>query len=148
MSPDQSEPARSTELVEIRITRPKCRFAKCQLRDLTRGRVGKRGDFGKSSLPQRVTRWSMGAPRRTALTARSAQREPRRRRLDGQTTKGCYVSSRRGAPSLPSARRGCMSNPSDSLIRAAPPLGGELRDYLARHRAALMARLAVGEDGI
>jgi [protein-PII] uridylyltransferase len=41
-----------------------------------------------------------------------------------------------------------MANPSDSLIRVAPPLGAELRDYLARHRADLLARLAAGEDGI
>jgi [protein-PII] uridylyltransferase len=41
-----------------------------------------------------------------------------------------------------------MSAPSDTLIRAAPPLGGELRDYLHRHREALVARLAAGEDGL
>ncbi len=41
-----------------------------------------------------------------------------------------------------------MSAPSDTLIRAAPPLGGELRDYLTRHREALAAKLAAGEDGL
>jgi [protein-PII] uridylyltransferase len=42
-----------------------------------------------------------------------------------------------------------MSSPSDTLIRAAPPLGGELRDYLQRHRDAFTAKLEVaGEDGI
>lgn len=41
-----------------------------------------------------------------------------------------------------------MSAPSDALIRAAPPLGGELRDYLQRHRDSLGARLAAGEDGL
>jgi hypothetical protein len=34
------------------------------------------------------------------------------------------------------------------LSRIAPPLGGELRDYLTRHRADLEARLATGEDGL
>ncbi len=41
-----------------------------------------------------------------------------------------------------------MATQSDSLIQIAPPLGGELRDYLARHRADLASRLAAGEDGI
>ena len=34
-----------------------------------------------------------------------------------------------------------MTAPSDTLIRAAPPLGGELRVYLQRHRDALAAAL-------
>ncbi|MGO9711465.1 MAG: bifunctional uridylyltransferase/uridylyl-removing protein GlnD [Polyangiaceae bacterium] len=34
-----------------------------------------------------------------------------------------------------------MSAPSDTLIRAAPPLGGELRVYLQRHRDTLAAGL-------
>jgi [protein-PII] uridylyltransferase len=45
----------------------------------------------------------------------------------------------------PALRRGqvCpqMTAPSDTLIRAAPPLGGELRIYLQRHREALVAAL-------
>ncbi|HEY2516132.1 MAG TPA: [protein-PII] uridylyltransferase [Polyangiaceae bacterium] len=44
-----------------------------------------------------------------------------------------------------------MASPSDTLIRTAPPLGGELRDYLQRHREALVASLAPerqGEDGL
>jgi [protein-PII] uridylyltransferase len=51
-----------------------------------------------------------------------------------------------------------MSAPSDTLIRAAPPLGGELRDYLQRHRESLAAMLVTptsenggagaGEDGL
>ena len=52
-----------------------------------------------------------------------------------------------------------MTAPSDTLIRAAPPLGAELRVYLQRHRDALAASLdasplasgdakgAVGDDG-
>jgi [protein-PII] uridylyltransferase len=41
-----------------------------------------------------------------------------------------------------------MATQSDSLILIAPPLGGELRDYLVRHRADLASRLAAGEDGV
>ena len=41
-----------------------------------------------------------------------------------------------------------MSAPSDTWLRTAPPLGGELRDYLQCHREALAARLAEGEDGL
>jgi [protein-PII] uridylyltransferase len=37
---------------------------------------------------------------------------------------------------------------SERLLKIAPPLGGELRDYLARHRADLARRLAAGEDGL
>src|ERR1700736_1923994 len=37
-----------------------------------------------------------------------------------------------------------MSSPASSLSKIAPPLGGELRDYLDRHRAELVARLAAG----
>ncbi len=40
------------------------------------------------------------------------------------------------------------SPPSERLMRIAPPLGGELRDYLNRHRADLAARLSRGEDGV
>jgi [protein-PII] uridylyltransferase len=38
-----------------------------------------------------------------------------------------------------------MSAPSDTLTRAAPPLGGELRVYLQRHRDALAAALEAPE---
>src|SRR5262249_39710874 len=40
------------------------------------------------------------------------------------------------------------SPPSERLLQIAPPLGGELRDYLSRHRADLEARLRAGEDGL
>jgi [protein-PII] uridylyltransferase len=43
------------------------------------------------------------------------------------------------------------SDSSHTLLRAAPPLGAELRDYLTRHREQLTARLALkdpAEDGL
>jgi [protein-PII] uridylyltransferase len=40
------------------------------------------------------------------------------------------------------------SEGSERLMTIAPPLEGELRDYLARHRGDLEARLGRGEDGL
>ena len=43
-----------------------------------------------------------------------------------------------------------MGTHSERLIKLAPPLGGEMRDYLSRHRADLVAKLSApkGGDGI